>query len=149
MLASESTKPKEAAMHAEDHVLVIGAGPAGIASAYALQQAGIPYKVIDRAEIIASTWASLYPSLSLNTTRFYSHMPKKRFPLHWGIFPKGSQYHSYLLDFVKENQLNIELGVEVLRLSPDGDLWRVETNKGSFLYKAVILATGVWGNPVM
>ena len=41
---------------AED-VLVIGAGPAGIACAYSLEQAGISYKVVDRASVIASTWA--------------------------------------------------------------------------------------------
>ncbi|MBC8100096.1 MAG: NAD(P)-binding domain-containing protein, partial [Armatimonadetes bacterium] len=81
-------------------VLVIGAGPAGIASAYALQQAGIAYRVVDSATVIASTWDSLYPSLRLNTTRFLSHMPGAKFPLSYGIFPTGKQYHAYLADFV-------------------------------------------------
>lgn len=133
----------------EARVLIIGAGPAGLASAYALQQAGIPYRLIDRAETIASTWANQYPSLSLNTSRFFSHMPGKPFPLSWGIFPSAKQYHQYLLDFVRENNIQVEFGVEVLRLAPEGKCWRVETTLGVWLYQAVIMATGVWGNPVM
>jgi cation diffusion facilitator CzcD-associated flavoprotein CzcO len=136
-------------MQVEEEVLVIGAGPAGIASAYALQEAGIPYKVIDRATIIGSTWANQYPSLVLNTTRFYSHLPKKPFPLHWGIFPSAKHYYSHLVDFVEEHGFRIELGVDVKRVSQEGDLWCVETNNGSFLHKAVICATGVWNNPIM
>jgi putative flavoprotein involved in K+ transport len=136
-------------MQSQEDVLIIGAGPAGIASAYALKEAGISYKVIDRANVIASTWANQYPSLSLNTSRFYSHLPKKPFPLKWGIFPSAKHYYQYLQDFVAEHQLKIELGVEVKRVAPEGECWRVETNQGDFLYRAVILATGVWGKPVM
>lgn len=134
---------------AEVDVLVIGAGPAGIASAYALQEAGISYEVVDRSHQVGDTWASLYPSLNLNTTRFYSHMPGKRFPLHYGLFPTGQQYHDYLCEFVAEHDFNIHLGVTVKHVAPEGNLWRVETNQGVQLYKVVITATGIFGNPVM
>jgi cation diffusion facilitator CzcD-associated flavoprotein CzcO len=137
------------AQHAPEDVLVIGAGPAGIASAYALQQMGLSFKVVDRAHVIASTWDSLYPSLDLNTTRFYSHMPRKRFPLRYGIFPSGKQYHRYLLEYVREQGILIELGVEVRRVAPQDGLWRVETSTGTWLYRAVISATGIFGSPVM
>lgn len=136
------------AIRADVDVLVIGAGPAGIASAYALEQAAISYQVVDRAEIIGSTWHSLYPSLKLNTTRFYSHLPGKRFPLPYGIFPGGQQYHQYLLDYVQEHNFNIQLGVEVYRVAPEAHLWRVESSDGTRLYPAVISATGIWQNPV-
>jgi putative flavoprotein involved in K+ transport len=135
--------------HTNEDVLVIGAGPAGINSAYALEQAGISYKVIDRADIVGYTWANLYPSLSLNTSRFYSHMPDKPFPISYGIYASGRQYHEYLLAYVAERDFNIELGVDVYRVAPQGNRWRVETSAGDFLYKAVISATGIWNNPVM
>lgn len=130
-------------------VLVIGAGPAGLASAYYLEKAGISYKVIDKAGVIGSTWDSLYPSLRLNTTRFFSHMPGFRFPLRYGLFPTGRQYHDYLLDFARKHHFNIHLGVEVYRVAPEGDLWRVETSEGAAYYPAVISATGRFCNPVM
>ena len=122
---------------AED-VLVIGAGPAGLASAYYLEQAGISYRVIDQAEVIGSTWNSLYPSLRLNTTRFYSHLPGQRFPLRTGIFPTGKDYHAYLTDYARRHAFNIHLGVTVHRACPEGDGWRVVTSEGSAWYPAVI-----------
>lgn len=130
-------------------VLVIGAGPAGIASAYALQQAGVPYVVYDRASVIASTWHNLYPSLRLNTSRFFSHMPGMRFPLWWGIFPTGRQYYDYLLRYTRRHRFNIRLGVAVQRVAPEGGLWRVESARGTEYFRAVISATGVYGRPVM
>lgn len=129
-------------------VLVIGAGPAGIASAYMLQKAGISYQVVDSASVIASTWANQYPSLRLNTSRFYSHLPGRKFPWHYGIFPTARQYHRYLLDFVKAHALNIQLGVTVKRVAPLSVGWEVESDRGIEHFPAVILATGRYPNPI-
>lgn len=131
---------------AED-VLVIGAGPAGIASAYYLQQAGIAYRVVDQADKLASTWDSLYPSLRLNTTRFFSHLPEKPFPLHYGLFPTGKQYHRYLEEYVQEHGFNIHLGVTIYSIQPEDGGWRVESSERSAWYPAVISATGRFGRP--
>lgn len=147
-LQSFSSQEANYTMTANTDVLVIGAGPAGIASAYALQQAGISYEVVDRAERVGDTWASLYPSLKLNTTRFFSHMPGKRFPLHYGLFPTGRQYYEYLCAFVAQHNFNITLGVTVQRVAPEGRWWRVESSRGVEHYKAVISATGIFGNPI-
>jgi putative flavoprotein involved in K+ transport len=130
-----------------DEVLVIGAGPAGLASAYQLKQAGIRYRVIDRAQVIASTWAYLYPSLRLNTARFVSHLPGHRMPLSADIYPTARQFYQYCLDYAQRNHLNIQLGVTVKRVSQRGTLWWVETDQWSEEFGAVIIATGRFGNP--
>lgn len=135
--------------YAKEDVLVIGAGPAGVATAYALEKAGISYKIIDRADKIGNTWASLYPTLTLNTSRYFSHMPGKPFPKSYGLFPTGKQYHAYLMDFVNEHNFNIHLGISVNRVSRDGNFWRVESSEGTCLYKIVISATGIWNSPIM
>ena len=129
-------------------VLVIGAGPAGINAAYALERAGIEYRIIERTQQLAPTWNSLYPSLRLNTSRFFSELPGRRFPLHWGIHPTARQYHRYLVDWVKDQHLPIEHGIEVYRVAPREDgAWQVETSQGIETYRAVIPATGVFDNP--
>ena len=129
-------------------VLVIGAGPAGINAAYALEKAGLEYRVIDRANEYASTWNNLYPSLHLNTSRFFSHLPGRKFPLHFGVFPTAKQYHNYLVDWVDDHDFNIDLGIDVYRVSPTEDgLWQVETSQGIETYRTVIPATGVFNNP--
>ncbi|MCU0512280.1 MAG: NAD(P)/FAD-dependent oxidoreductase [Anaerolineae bacterium] len=137
-----------AAQRAAEDVLIIGAGPAGIVSAYYMQQAGLSYRVVDRAGVIGSTWDSLYPSLRLNTSRFYSHLPGLRFPLRAGLFPSGRQYHEHLLAFVRRHPLHIQLHTTVQRVAPEGGLWRVEMNGRAWLYRAVIAATGIFGGPV-
>lgn len=131
-----------------EDVLVIGAGPAGIACAYYLQQAGITYRVVDHADVIGSTWASLYPSLRLNTSRFYSHLPGRRFPLHYGIFPTGRQYHHYLTQYVADHGFRIDTGVHVTRLCPEAGGWRVWVDGESMWVRAVISATGRFGRPL-
>ncbi len=131
-------------------VLIIGAGPAGINAAYALERAGIEYRIIERTGQIAPTWNSLYPSLRLNTSRFFSELPGRRFPLRWGIHPTAKQYHRYLVDWVAEQRFSIEHGIEVYRVAArDDGVWQVETNQGSESYRAVIPATGVFNNPQM
>jgi thioredoxin reductase len=133
-------------------VIVIGAGPAGLATAYYLQQAGIPFKVLDRAEVIGHTWSNLYPSLRLNTSRWFSYLPGMKFPRHYPIFPTGKQYHRYLLDYVEAFNLqpHIHLGVEVNRVSrtPE-DWWRVEHSEGVDVVPAVISASGRFDAPRM
>ena len=129
-------------------VLVIGAGPAGIACAYALENAGLSYKIVDKADEIASTWNSLYPSLRLNTSRFFSHLPEKKFPVHYGIFPTGKQYHRYVEEYAQERAYNIHLGVTVHSIEPEGNGWRVETDQGTEWYPAVISATGRFNSPI-
>ncbi len=133
-------------------VIVIGAGPAGLSSAYYLKQAGIPFRVYEASDEIGHTWNSLYPSLRLNTTRWYSHMVDTPMPLHYGIFPTGKQYHRHLLEFTLRHNLTdyIHLNTPVQRLSrTQGGMWRVETADGTQVVPAVISATGRYGSPIM
>ena len=134
-------------MHVREEVLVIGAGPAGIACALALEEAGIAYRVVDQAQVIASTWDSLYPSLKLNTSRFYSHYPGLKFPLRYGIYASARQYHDYLLDYVAQRDFNIQLGVQVQLVAPVAAGWLVESSAGTDVWPAVILASGRFCQP--
>ena len=131
-------------------VLIIGAGPAGLASAYALRQRGIAFALVERSQRVGDTWASVYPSLRLNTTRFYSHMPDMRFPLGYGIFASGAQYHQYLQAYAAKHRFPIQFERAVQRVSraSDGIHWQVSYADGATeYYPAVISATGVFGNP--
>lgn len=132
-------------------VIVIGAGPAGLASAYTLKAAGIPFRVLEKSDTIGHTWNNLYPSLRLNTSRWYSHLPETPFPRHYPIFPTGKQYHAYLLDYVERHRLGsyIDLNTPVnsLRRADDGR-WIVETPDTTYTVPAVISATGRFGAPI-
>ncbi len=134
---------------ASEPVLVVGAGPSGLSSAYYLERAGISYRVVERADVIASTWANLYPSLRLNTAGFVSHLPGQRMPLRSGVYPLGKDFYRYVTDYARRHPFNVELGVEVKRVAPEGDGWRVETAKGVSQHNSVIIASGRFGNPYL
>jgi putative flavoprotein involved in K+ transport len=50
--------------------VVIGAGPAGLASAAELRRRGVPAVVLERGDGIASSWRGRYDRLRLNTSRW-------------------------------------------------------------------------------
>lgn len=131
-----------------DSVLVIGAGPAGICSAYWLDRLRIPFRVVDQAAVVGSTWANLYPSLQLNTLNLFSHLPGEMIPLRYGFYPLGKDYYRYLARYVEKRRFPITLNVHVSRVSPlpEGG-WRVESSEGIEDYAAVITATGRFSKP--
>ena len=71
----------------QPQVIVIGGGPAGLTCAYYLKKAGIPFKVYEATDEIGYTWNNLYPSLRLNTTKWFSHMVDTPMPLALSHLP--------------------------------------------------------------
>ncbi|MYU22647.1 NAD(P)/FAD-dependent oxidoreductase [Streptomyces sp. SID8352] len=65
----------ELAPDREFSVAVIGAGMSGIAAAHRLDQAGVPYVVLEKSEDVGGTWwANRYPGCRLDTSNFaYSY----------------------------------------------------------------------------
>lgn len=130
-------------------VLVVGGGPAGLASAYYLEQAGVSYVVVDRANEIASTWAQQYQSLHLNTASFVTYLPGKRMPITSPIYPSGEQLYQYIRQYAEDHQFNVRLGVNVNRVAPENDGWLVETSEGRYWFRCVIVATGRYSSPII
>ena len=55
--------------------VVIGAGPAGLASAAELRRRGVPAVVLERADGVAASWRGRYDRLRLNSSRWFSKLP--------------------------------------------------------------------------
>ena len=62
------------------HAIVIGAGPAGLATSRELGRHGIDHVVLERGEVVGHTWANLYASLVLHTGKHLSSLPGLSFP---------------------------------------------------------------------
>ena len=133
----------------KNEVIILGGGPAGVMSAYELQQRGIPYRILEQKDGLGATWRDLYPSLRLNTTRFFSHLPGKRFPLRAGIFPSGKEYHQHVIEFAADHHITAQFNTTVTHVSQDAEgWWCVETNQGTYRTSAVIVATGLHSRPI-
>ena len=136
-------------MESEHHVIIVGAGVAGIASALALKDAGLSPLVLDRADQVASSWRSRYDSLRLNTWRRFSHLPGRHYPKGTGTFPSRDQIVEHIERHAGEDGVELRLGTSVERIDRTGGGWAVRTAAGELRAPQVIVATGVDQAPVV
>jgi cation diffusion facilitator CzcD-associated flavoprotein CzcO len=125
-----------------DDVVIIGAGPAGIAAAVSLRGQGIRPVVIDRADQVAASWRSRYDRLKLNTGRQFSHLPNRPYPKGTPTFPARDQVVAYLDRHAREEGITLRLGTSVERIDRRRPGWRLTTSAGDIEARHVVVATG-------
>jgi cation diffusion facilitator CzcD-associated flavoprotein CzcO len=130
-------------MSNEHKVVVIGAGVAGIASALALKDAGVPSLVLDQADDVASSWRSRYDSLRLNTWRRFSHLPGRPFAKGTPTFPSRDQLIEHIERHAGEEGMEVRLGTRAERIERSDGGWVVQTSAGELRAPQVIVATGL------
>ena len=130
-------------------VIVIGAGPAGLAAAAALGHLGIPAIVLEQADSAGASWLGRYDRLRLNTCRWTSQLPRSRYPSHTGLFPSRDEVISYLNDYVQRHTLQIRVRTCVERIDRRDCSWQLQTPAGPVAARQVIVATGHDHTPYM
>jgi cation diffusion facilitator CzcD-associated flavoprotein CzcO len=127
--------------------VVIGAGPAGLASAAELRRRGVPAVVLERGDGIATSWRGRYDRLRLNSSRWFSKLPGGRYPRGTDIFPSRDEVIAYLEGYARENALDVRLNTHVDRIDPEGAGWVVRTSNGDVRAEQVIVAAGYEHTP--
>ncbi|MFL5902231.1 MAG: flavin-containing monooxygenase [Solirubrobacteraceae bacterium] len=123
--------------------IVIGAGPAGLAAAAMLKQAGAEVVVLDKAGAIGASWRGHYDRLHLHTVRWLSHLPGYRLSRRHGRWVHRDGVVRYLERYARHHALDVRLGVEVRRIDrADGPGWRLDTSDGPLEAERVVVATG-------
>jgi putative flavoprotein involved in K+ transport len=120
---------------------VIGAGPAGLATAGALRHHGIGAVVLER-DAVGASWRRHYDRLHLHTVRWLSHLPGYKLPRRYGSWVARDDVVAYLEDYVDVHNLDVRTGVEVERLERDTSEWVVHTTGGAYASSRVVIATG-------
>lgn len=126
----------------EGRVVVVGAGPAGLASAAELGRRGVAVTVLERADAIAASWRGRYDKLRLNSSRPFSKLPGERWVRGTPIFPSRDEVVAYLERYARRNRIQVRLGTRLERIDSDGERWILRTSTGDLPADHVIVAAG-------
>jgi cation diffusion facilitator CzcD-associated flavoprotein CzcO len=132
----------------DSDVIIVGAGPCGVASALALKDLGVRSLVVDRAEAVASAWRIRYDRLRLNTARPLSHLPDRPFAKGTPMFPTRDDLVRHIDVHAKEEGLEFRFGTHVDWIDRDAGAWALRTGAGVLRAPQVIVATGYQNDPV-
>jgi putative flavoprotein involved in K+ transport len=133
----------------ERRVIVVGAGPAGLASAAEVRRRGIPVTVLDRANAVASSWRGRYDRLRLNSSRPFSKLPGERYVRGTPMFPSRDEMVGYLEGYARRNRIEVRLGTRLDRIERGGHGWLLHTSAGLLAADQVIVAAGYEHTPII
>lgn len=123
-------------------VVIIGAGPAGLAVAAELCRRGTDAVILERGPSVATSWRARHDELRLNTIRWLSGLAGARMPRSLGRWVARDDYVSYLERFAEDRNLEVRCRVEVHRIDRDGERWWLETSDGGIMSRYAVVATG-------
>jgi len=147
-------KPKHQnqTMEIEVPVVIVGAGPAGLATAACLNKYSIPNVVLERHDCHASLWRKrTYDRLKLHLGKDFCNLPHMPFPLDFPTFVPRVDFLRYLDNYVTRFKISIRYTRNVESASVDEEnngKWRVvvkdTTTNADEVYVAdyLVVATG-------
>jgi putative flavoprotein involved in K+ transport len=132
-----------------EHVetVIIGAGQAGLATAYHLTRRGRSCVVLDRGRRVGDGWRQQWDSLKLYSPARYDALPGMGFPAPPTSYPGKDDVAAYLEAYAQRFDLPVRLAVAVDRVAAaeDGDGYVVTTTTGPIGCDNVVVATGTFG----
>jgi cation diffusion facilitator CzcD-associated flavoprotein CzcO len=126
----------------ETETLIIGAGPGGLASAACLRALGLPFALVEQADVIGSSWRRHYDRLHLHTARRHSALPFLPFPRGTSRYPSREQMIQYLDRYARHFRIAPLFGCRVSALKRGTDAWVADAGPRQFRASRVIVATG-------
>jgi cation diffusion facilitator CzcD-associated flavoprotein CzcO len=122
--------------------IIIGAGPAGLASAASMGALGLRATVLEKEDTVGSVWRRHYDRLHLHTDRGHSGLPGMAMPRSYPTYPSREQVVEYLESYAAHFRIQPVFDTTVLKVARDGAQWRVDTNKAGISAPVVVIATG-------
>lgn len=134
--------------HNHRSIVVIGAGQAGLATSYYLDQFDLELTILAADERVGDTWRNRWDSLELFTPAFYNSLPGLEFPSDDGEYlPHKDEMADYLETYAETFDLPVELGTRVTRLQRSNGRFTLETTGDKWKADQVVVATGAHSTP--
>jgi len=123
-------------------VVIVGAGPAGLACAATLSQHRLRSVILEKADTVGSVWRRHYERLHLHTDRGHSALPGLPMPRNYPRYPSRAQVVAYLESYAAQFDLSPVFHSKVERVRHEGGRWRIGTATASYSAPVVVIATG-------
>lgn len=128
-------------------LIIIGAGPIGMACAIEAQKAGLSHVILEKGCLVNSlyhypqnmTFFSTSERLEIGNVPFISNNPK----------PTRSEALEYYRRVCTSWKLNVKLYEKVDEVRKEGMTFHIKTSKGNYLSKAVVIALGFYDLPYL
>jgi cation diffusion facilitator CzcD-associated flavoprotein CzcO len=133
----------------ETDVVIVGAGPAGLAVGACLKRVGVDFVILEKAGEVAPSWRRHYRRLHLHTAKVLSALPFAPFPKSHPRYLPREEVVAYLDAYTERFGLAPRFGVTVKSVRKEGGLLLVQTDAGLFSAKKVVVATGNNAEPLM
>lgn len=134
-------------MSSTTDLLIIGAGPIGLACGIEAKKAGLSYSIIEKGCLVNSLYH--YPNnmmffstsdrLEIGGVPFISHSPK----------PNRAEALEYYRRVCLSWDLNVNLYEEVKSVKKSGQIFEIVTSKNTYSSKAVVIALGFYDLPYL
>jgi 4-hydroxyacetophenone monooxygenase len=151
------TSPKLKAAAAKLPVLVIGAGMSGLLAGIRLQEAGIPFTIVEKNADVGGTWfENRYPDCRVdNPSHLYSYSfePNHEWPNHFSPQPVLLAYFQKVADkHGLRRHIRFETTVEEAAFDEASSVWNIRVRDAAgkvetLTAKAVISAVGQLNQP--
>ncbi|WP_436516146.1 YpdA family putative bacillithiol disulfide reductase [Ekhidna sp. To15] len=128
-------------------VLIIGAGPIGLASGIEAKKTGLSYVIVDKGCLVNSlyhypsnmTFFSTSDRLEIGEVPFISHNPK----------PTRSEALEYYRRVASSWKLNTRLYEQIEHVNKQNDVFEIKSSKQTYLANNLIIATGFYDLPYL
>ena len=128
----------------ETPTLIVGAGPAGLAVAGRLRQAGLEFAVIEKSDRVGDAWHRHYDRLHLHTVKQLSHLPGLDFPEQYPRYVPRKELADYYTRYADVFSIEPMFGAEAEEILPSAEKWLTRTQHGPEISSDhVVVATGL------
>jgi thioredoxin reductase (NADPH) len=134
-------------MSEEVDVLIVGAGPIGLACGIACEKANLSYAIVDKGCLVNSlynyprnmTFFSTSDRLEIGGVPFISHNPK----------PTRPEALEYYRRVASSWNLKTRLYEQIETVKKEGDSFQIESSKQNYTAKNLVIATGFYDLPYL
>ncbi|XP_051229349.1 probable indole-3-pyruvate monooxygenase YUCCA10 [Lolium perenne] len=132
-------------------VLIVGAGPAGLATAACLTQLSIPYVIVEREDCSASLWRNrAYDRLKLHLAKEFCELPHMSYPADAPTYIPKALFVKYIDDYIEcfNIQPKYLTSVESSTYDSEKKVWSIvahdmaECKRINFTAKFLVVASG-------